>query len=259
MEQNLLLIKEFGQLTGLSRKSLYHYEQLGILKPTYVDPENNYRYYHPNLLLLAKRIRLLKEADFSLREMEQIINQRLSIEQMNLLIQQKHHAKQREIENAQKVIEHLDELARPIEVNSASFWQYVHPVWAYELQIDAGENICLALNQVELLLKSAQEPIENERFITYKIEADQVNPIRIAVPTQNPNAAKTGVVKYFGFHARQFFIEVNPYHEESERHIRQILASDFSQKRPAFVYERILNTDDYLFTPNRLSTLLFPN
>jgi hypothetical protein len=38
-------IREFSELTGLSKETLRYYEQQQLLEPATVDPSNNYRYY----------------------------------------------------------------------------------------------------------------------------------------------------------------------------------------------------------------------
>ena len=43
----LFQIGEMARLFHLSVSSIRHYEQLGLLKPEYTDPETGYRYYTP--------------------------------------------------------------------------------------------------------------------------------------------------------------------------------------------------------------------
>ena len=52
-KNNLLTIGELSKLAKVSVQAIRHYEKIELLKPTYVDPETNYRYYslhHPELL-----------------------------------------------------------------------------------------------------------------------------------------------------------------------------------------------------------------
>jgi DNA-binding transcriptional MerR regulator len=37
----------FAQASGLSRKALRLYDELGLLHPARVDPDTLYRFYHP--------------------------------------------------------------------------------------------------------------------------------------------------------------------------------------------------------------------
>lgn len=44
-KKNLLTIGELSKITGVHIKALRYYDSLGILKPEYIDPDSNYRYY----------------------------------------------------------------------------------------------------------------------------------------------------------------------------------------------------------------------
>ena len=46
MKSKLLTIGELSKRTGCSIKSLRYYDLIGLLKPVYVDPNSNYRYYN---------------------------------------------------------------------------------------------------------------------------------------------------------------------------------------------------------------------
>lgn len=45
MGRELFSIGDFSRMSRLSVKALRLYDQEGILKPGYVDPQNGYRYY----------------------------------------------------------------------------------------------------------------------------------------------------------------------------------------------------------------------
>ena len=44
-KKNLLSIGELSKITGVHIKALRYYDSLGILTPTYIDPNSGYRYY----------------------------------------------------------------------------------------------------------------------------------------------------------------------------------------------------------------------
>lgn len=46
MEVTNLQIGEFSKLCGVTVKTLHHYEKLGLITPSKVDPWTGYRYYH---------------------------------------------------------------------------------------------------------------------------------------------------------------------------------------------------------------------
>lgn len=69
MKKNRLLsIGEFSNLTNIHIKSLRYYDQIGVLKPAYTDPDSNYRYYIFSQLPLAEAIQMCIELDIPLKK-----------------------------------------------------------------------------------------------------------------------------------------------------------------------------------------------
>ncbi len=71
--KRLLSIGSFGQATHLSLKALRLYNQLGLLVPSYVDPESSYRYYHVDQIDRARLIRMLRLMDMPLATIRQVL------------------------------------------------------------------------------------------------------------------------------------------------------------------------------------------
>src|SRR6266511_4168157 len=61
-------IGDFSKLTRVSVKALRFYDEVGLLKPTYVDRDTGYRYYSATLLPRLNRILAFKELGLSLAE-----------------------------------------------------------------------------------------------------------------------------------------------------------------------------------------------
>lgn len=66
-------IGEFSKTCGLSVKTLRFYHEKGLLVPAHVDPHSGYRYYDANNLEKAGVIRLLREFEFPLEDIETIL------------------------------------------------------------------------------------------------------------------------------------------------------------------------------------------
>lgn len=64
-------IGDFSRLTNISIRTLRYYDEIGILKPEYVDPYSGYRYYTDKNLDEVKSITFLKQLSFSLEEIAQ--------------------------------------------------------------------------------------------------------------------------------------------------------------------------------------------
>ncbi|MFL6218919.1 MAG: MerR family transcriptional regulator, partial [Actinomycetes bacterium] len=65
---DLLPIGRFAKATRLSVKALRHYDELGLLRPAWVDPSSGYRYYRPAQANQAEAIRILRSVDMPLEE-----------------------------------------------------------------------------------------------------------------------------------------------------------------------------------------------
>lgn len=66
-------VKQVSQLTGLTVRTLHHYDQIGLLKPAFVA-ENGYRYYNQENLTRLQEILLFRELDFPLKDIQQLLD-----------------------------------------------------------------------------------------------------------------------------------------------------------------------------------------
>lgn len=71
--RDLLMIGSFADSTRLSLKALRLYDQLGILKPAYIDRFTGYRYYAVSQLPAARRIRLMRLMQMPLASIRQVL------------------------------------------------------------------------------------------------------------------------------------------------------------------------------------------
>jgi DNA-binding transcriptional MerR regulator len=74
----MLKIGDFSKLSQVSVKTLRFYDEIGLLKPTYVDRFTGYRYYGANLLSRLNRILIFKELGFALDEITLLLREDLS-------------------------------------------------------------------------------------------------------------------------------------------------------------------------------------
>ena len=65
-------VKEVSNLTGISVRTLHHYDEIGLLKPTEVT-EAGYRLYDDTALERLQHILLFRELQFPLKEIKEII------------------------------------------------------------------------------------------------------------------------------------------------------------------------------------------
>ena len=86
-----LQIKEFAELVGVSVRTLHYYDEIGLLKPSFVDEQNGYRFYDETSLERMQEILFYRELDFPLKSITGILaspnydKQKALVEQKRLL------------------------------------------------------------------------------------------------------------------------------------------------------------------------------
>ena len=88
-------INEFAKLAGVSIRTLHYYDEIGLLKPAFVDEQNGYRFYDEISLERMQEILFYRELDFELKSIAEILSspdydkQKALAEQRKLLILKK--------------------------------------------------------------------------------------------------------------------------------------------------------------------------
>lgn len=85
----MLRIGDFSRLSQVSVKTLRFYDEIDLLKPSYVDRVTGYRYYAAGLLSRLNRIVIFKELGFSLDEITLLLQDSLAPSQVREALQDK--------------------------------------------------------------------------------------------------------------------------------------------------------------------------
>lgn len=120
--KKLFQIGDVAKMFHISVGSLRHYEQAGLLKPEYTDPETGYRYYSARQFEVLNTIRYLRVLDMPLGQIGEFLGNRdIDVIEDKLLNQKKLiKKKRRELETIERKIDHrLQHLrdARTSELN----------------------------------------------------------------------------------------------------------------------------------------------
>jgi MerR family transcriptional regulator, thiopeptide resistance regulator len=75
MNRSLLTVKQLSKLAGVTPRTLHHYDEIGLLKPSRVG-ENGYRYYGEESLLRLQQILFYRELGIPLEDIKKIIGRR---------------------------------------------------------------------------------------------------------------------------------------------------------------------------------------
>ncbi len=86
----MLKIGEFSRLVGVSVKTLRYYDEIGLFKSDHIDEQTGYRFYSFEQLPRLNRLLALKDLGLSLSEIDQMLQENLSADQLRgmLLLKQ---------------------------------------------------------------------------------------------------------------------------------------------------------------------------
>ena len=71
----MFTVKQFSKLAGVTPRTLHHYDDIGLLKPSHVG-NNGYRYYGEDAVLRLQQILLYRELDIPLDDIKKIMGHR---------------------------------------------------------------------------------------------------------------------------------------------------------------------------------------
>lgn len=97
-------VQEVAKIAGVSVRTLHHYDSIGLLKPSNIGT-NRYRYYNGQDLKLLQQILFLKELDFSLKKIQELVadgfDREYALSQHIELLEQKKQRIENLIQNAE--------------------------------------------------------------------------------------------------------------------------------------------------------------
>lgn len=102
MAKDLYTTGEFAKLCGVSKDTLFFYDQQGVLKPA-ITRQNGYRYYHATQLFLFNLITDLNESGVSLKEIKNCFDYRDLPEYLDVLEGSLQHLHQKELHLKQSI------------------------------------------------------------------------------------------------------------------------------------------------------------
>ena len=86
---DLLRIGEFAEISDVPAKTLRYYDRIGLFRPIYVNPSNEYRYYSPDQIPKITRILTLKDLGLSLEQIGRLLESELSLSELRGMLRLK--------------------------------------------------------------------------------------------------------------------------------------------------------------------------
>ena len=108
---HFLTIGELAQLRDVNVQSLRYYEKLGILVPAYTNPDNGYRYYALDQIMILDTIILCIDLGIPLKDLKIYVNVQGELEFEHLLTDGKKLAK----EKIRKIESTIDSINRTLQ------------------------------------------------------------------------------------------------------------------------------------------------
>jgi effector-binding domain-containing protein len=111
----MIRIGDFSRLSRVSIKTLRYYDEVGLLKPAYVDPSTGYRYYLYEQLPRLNRILALKDLGFSLEEIGRLIAEDLTLQALRGMLTLRKAEIQQQLQDASERIARVEARLEEIE------------------------------------------------------------------------------------------------------------------------------------------------
>ncbi len=105
-KDKFLTIGQFAKMHGINKKTLMWYDEIGLFKPVFINPENGYRYYNYYQSPILETILLLRELDVSVDEIQEFMQNR-SATSLKLLLDEK-------IADLDRTITHLEAVRKTL-------------------------------------------------------------------------------------------------------------------------------------------------
>ena len=195
MNNDYLSIGEMAKMNHITVTTLRLYDELDLLKPVYVNPETNYRYYDIKQNARLDLIQYMKELQMNLKEIKELLDK----EDINLIEEKKKKKKQQlsiQINDLQRTkdaisrtiysleryrksppsgtitLEYIDR--RRIYVMHTNINFYEHDLNVYEYLLTQLKNDLIAHHYPQIYYCNAGTFLNKERFLKQEFISDRI-------------------------------------------------------------------------------------
>ena len=111
----MLKIGEFAWLGQVTVEMLRHYDRLGLLKPAYLDPLTDYRYYALDQLPRLNRILALKDLGLSLEDVARLLDNNIEADAIRHILQTQQAELARQVQASRQRLARVEARLKQIE------------------------------------------------------------------------------------------------------------------------------------------------
>ncbi|MFE7226575.1 MerR family transcriptional regulator [Nocardioides sp. NPDC057577] len=143
----MLSIGDFARFAGVSVRMLRHYDSLGLLSPSRVDPHSGYRFYEPALLARADALVAFRSLGFSLEEVADLLDEGRTPAELATLLHRRRDELRSQIEADGRRLGEVERRLRLLEGDAMSTLTYTEkPLAALTLtqltdHVDEGADV----------------------------------------------------------------------------------------------------------------------
>jgi DNA-binding transcriptional MerR regulator len=132
-------VGDFARLGNVSSRTLRFYCQVGLLMPAHTNPNNGYRIYDARQLPQLHQIQQFQEMGFSLLEIRELLDRRLSAEELREVFQERRAALLDKMKQDSRRLAGLDANLRALKANRRNaspkiLVRQTRPVWVVSLR-----------------------------------------------------------------------------------------------------------------------------
>lgn len=114
----MLLISEFARTGNVTVRALRFYDQVGLLSPAHVVPENGYRLYSPAQFAQLSQIQTFKDMGFSLHEIRELLQRHLTPQELRTVLQQRREVLRKRLREDGGRLERIEARLKSISAGS---------------------------------------------------------------------------------------------------------------------------------------------
>lgn len=195
--RGMLSIGAFARASLLSLKALRLYDQLGLLKPSYVDPDSGYRYYAADQLRVARLILLMRQMDMPLATIRRVLA--AAPAEAEPLVRTYWQTQEERMAQARRMVHVLvaqlrmegSIMALDVEVKTVD----PQPIISLTQRVKVDQLDLFIRDSVERLTAQAQQAASGVPFGIYHgpINHDDDGPLEVCLPVQGTVATSDGV------------------------------------------------------------------
>lgn len=222
----MLKIGAFAKLSGMTVKTLRHYDDLGLLKPAHIEEASGYRYYTADQLLTIRRIEGFKKQGLTLEKMQPLLTEAITLTEAEKKLLEKREELEAQIQKAQQQLAEIDErlvqMDRHEEEKGRFALRRVEPALVASVRetVPEGE-LCLLLDQLRQYVRAQGEDADRAVTLIRHKQADGVEAfadIEVAIPLSRaiPDSDKVRIYPLPGIEeAASYTHRCNPYASNS--------------------------------------------